>query len=119
MTTTRSFSAAISLPNKLLITGGDTDHGISKTSNTVFANGTVTNGPIVFPQKIHGHCLVEYHGTIYSTGGRTTYGSASSINEVWRFNEDFKQIDDGPNMKKRRFYCLSKYIYLLESFMIK
>ena len=43
---------------------------ILKTTEIIYPNGSKTEGRLVLPEAIFGHCMVEYAGIVIVIGGR-------------------------------------------------
>ena len=84
MKTERVSAASVQVPNGLWVTGGASNHERwLDTTEIIFLNGTTTEGPKL-PNKLNGHCLTEYNGTVYLIGGFD--GSDDDLHTVLIFN---------------------------------
>ena len=83
--------------------GGWTPNDTLKTTETIFPNGHVSNGPVDLPETRAGHCLLEKSGTVISIGGYDPTNHTSYTSTVWMFdaNNNFS-MTVGPSMKHTR-----------------
>ena len=74
-----------------------------KTTEIIFPNGHVANGPVDLPETRAGHCLLENSGTVISIGGYDPTNHTSYTSTVWMFdaNNNFS-LTVGPSMKHTR-----------------
>ena len=71
-----------------------------KTTEIIFPNGNVANGPVNLPETRAGHCLLENSGTVISIGGYDRYMIPTFTSTVWMFdaNNNFN-LTVGPSMR--------------------
>jgi len=101
MSTQRTSSSSIAIPDGILVTGGfDHNNKVLKTSEQIYANGTVKQGKPL-PEPRYGHCMTEYKGQIISTGGEDENEVETST--VWSFNNHVEfTLTNEPSMKHNR-----------------
>ena len=101
MTTPRAGSSSVPIPGGIWVTGGYDGSKRLKTTEMVFLNKTKQLATSL-PAARSSHCLVNFEGKIFSTGGRDENYDVTS--NVWQFNpaNNFAKAD-GPEMKKTRY----------------
>jgi len=98
-------SSSIQIPGGILVTGGFTGRYYLKLSEIIYNNGTLKRGklrPKSLPEARYGHCMVEYQGQIFSTGG----GDENDVfSDVWSFNNHVEfTLTNKPSMKHTRYF---------------
>ena len=102
MATPRAASSSIPIPGGIWVTGGF-DGSKLRTTEMVFLNGTRKVGTPL-PAARNAHCLVNYVGKIFSTGGKDRNDEATS--NTWQFDsgDNFAKAEEIPEMKKTRYF---------------
>ena len=107
MSTPRYGSSSVPIPGGIWVTGGKFTGRYNsklpklKTTEKMFLNKTKQVGPPL-PAARSSHCLVNFEGKIFSTGG---YDENYDVTfNVWQFNaaDNFAKAD-GPEMKNTRY----------------
>ena len=83
--------------------GGWTPNVTLKTTEYIFTNGHVANGPVNLPGTRAGHCLLKNSDTVILIGGYDPTNHTSYTSTVWMFdaNNNFS-LTVGPSMKHTR-----------------
>ena len=91
---------SIPIPGGILVSGGY-GSGILKTSEIVYLNGLVKQAKPL-PEPRNGHCMAEYQGQIFSTGG---WDGRQYSSTVWMFNNYVEfTLTNKPEMNYARYY---------------
>jgi len=100
MNTPRSSSSSIAIPGGILVTGGFNEGNVLKTSEIIYNFRNVKQGKSL-PEPRVGHCMAQYQGQIFSTGGNDGNGDRTS--DVWSFNNHIEfTLTNKPSMKHSR-----------------
>ena len=68
MSKPREKSSAISIPDGIWVTGGNSSNGAESSTEFIFVNGSRAYGPKL-PETRYAHCVVRYEHLIYIIGG--------------------------------------------------
>ena len=80
----RADHASVIMGNALWVTGGKGENGPLRSTEFVFSNGTVKQGPNL-PNWMIGHCMVKLlDGTVLLMGGKTKEGSRGD-DKGWQY----------------------------------
>ena len=96
-------------PDKLWVLGGDNVGGVgsaASTSEFIFSNGTITDGPYPYSSGTRGVCMVQL-----ATGDVLILGGISTLKKVTRYNPTtgaFTTQQD-MNFDKKEFACTVFY----------
>jgi len=82
-----AFGAAVLENGKILVSGG-TNGTVPQTGTYEFEEGIGWTTKAVMTSARERHCLVEYNGTVFSIGGRTTATQSSATTEILRFDQN-------------------------------
>ena len=96
----RVYAAAIVYNKKLHVFGGDNEPSRLRTSETINADGEVSEGPVL-PTAVWKHAMTTLNDTVsILSGGWTTANSYSA--QTWYYNHETKVFTSGPNLLEGR-----------------